>query len=104
MLLGELLDGLAARLFSPHGFGKQPLSLGRLGPQSAPARVGRGLEGGVPLAPIFEVLLDPVQYPLYGGRMMLAHQKPPLSVCPSATHSTPVSLILPDASRGYALS
>jgi hypothetical protein len=32
MLLGELLDGLASRLFSPYGLGQQPLSLGRLGP------------------------------------------------------------------------
>src|SRR5215208_1415059 len=32
MLLGELLDGLASRLFSPYGLGQQPLSLCRLGP------------------------------------------------------------------------
>jgi hypothetical protein len=104
MLLGELLDGLASRLFSPYGLGQQPLPLGRLGPQPAPARVGLGLEGCVPLAPIFQVSLDPVQYPLYGGRMMLAHHQPPLFVCPSATHSTAVSFILPDVSKGYALS
>src|SRR5215207_9596921 len=104
MLLGKLLDGLTARLFSPYGLGQQPLSLGRLCPQLAPARVGLGPEGCVPLAPFFQVLLDPVQYPLYGGRVMLAHHQPPLFVCPSVTHSTPVSPILPDASRSYALS
>src|SRR5215204_4194280 len=56
VLHGELLDGLASSLFRPYGLGQQPLPLGRLGPQPAPARVGLSLEGGVPLAPIFQVL------------------------------------------------
>src|SRR5918994_4093393 len=94
MVLGELLYGLASRLFCPYGFGPQP----------APARVGLGLEGGIPLAPIFHALLDPVQYPLYGGPAVLAHHQPPLSVCPSVTHSTPVSSDVPDFYRDYALS
>src|SRR5215204_6298096 len=97
MLLGELLDGLASRLFCPYGFRQQPLPLGCLGPQPASARVGLGLEGGLPLAPIFQALLDPVQYPLYGGPEVLAHHQPPLSVCPSVTHSTPVSSDVPDS-------
>src|SRR5215207_5279973 len=88
MLLGELLDGLAMRLFSPYGLGQKSLPLGRFGPQPAPARVGLRLEGGVPLAPIFQVLLDPVQHSLYGGPAVLAHHQPPLVVCPSYTHST----------------
>src|SRR5829696_9514821 len=87
----ELLDGLSSRLLRAYGLGQQPLPLGGLGPQPASARIGLSLEGRFPLAPIFHMLLDPVQYPLYGGRAMLAHYQPPLFVCPSATHSTPVS-------------
>ena len=104
VVFGEVLDGIVALLLCAHGLREQTLALRRLGPLLAPAFVGLGLEGCVPLAPIFQVLLDPVQYPLYGGRMTLAHHQPPLFVYPSATHSTPVSPILPDASRGYALS
>jgi hypothetical protein len=100
MLLGEFLDGFTSGLFSPYGLGQQPLSLGCLGPKPAPARIGLGLQGGVPLTPIFQVLLYPVQHSLYGGPAVLTHHQPPLSVCPSAPHSTPVSPILPTSSRG----
>src|SRR5215216_6205968 len=94
VLLRELLNGLASRLFCPHGLSQQTLPLGRLGPQPASARVSLGLEGGLPLAPVLHVLLDPVQHPLNGGHAMLAHHQPPLSVCPSTTHSTLVSPIV----------
>src|SRR5215210_9051523 len=96
MLHRKLLYGLAPRLLRPQGRGQQPLPLGRLGPQLASARVRLSLEGGVPLAPLLHVLLDPVQYSLYGGRVPLAHHQPPLSVCPITTHSTLVSPVVPD--------
>ena len=60
VLSGEFLDGLAARLLGAHGLGKQPLALGRLGPEPAPAGVGLRLEGRVPFAPVLDVLFDAV--------------------------------------------
>src|SRR5215211_6599710 len=76
----QLFDGFASRLLRPHRLGQEPLPLRSFGPQPATALVCGSLQGGVPPAPIFQVLFDPVQHSLYGGRMTLAHHQPPLSV------------------------
>src|ERR671916_2135163 len=98
VISGEILDGLAARLLGAHGLGQQPLALGRLGPEPAPAGVGLRLEGGVAFAPVLDVLLDPVQYPLYGGTALLTHRGPPLFE-PQSSNPTLIPPVMPAVRR-----
>jgi hypothetical protein len=78
MILHDLFRGGSMGLLFSNNPGQHPLPLRRSSPQLVPVGLGLGGSGGIPLAPLLDVLLDAVHNPLDHGHAMFAHLLPPL--------------------------
>src|SRR5829696_3242405 len=73
VLLHNLFCGGSVRLLIFYDLGQTPLPLLSRSPQLIPVGLGLGSPGGVLLAPLLYVLLDPLHDPLDHGRTRFAH-------------------------------